>query len=49
MASSMDNGDLMDPVWDHFKQKMRTLYLDENRSLKEVSSEMATNYEFVAT
>jgi hypothetical protein len=49
MSSSVANGDPIDPVWDPFKETMRTLYLTKYRSLEEVRSEMATKYQFFAT
>jgi Clr5 domain len=49
MSISVNNGDSVDPVWDPFKDTMRTLYLAENRTLEDVRSEMANVYQFSAT
>lgn len=49
MSHSVIADDLVDPVWDPVKEIIRTLYLVENRNLKEVRSKMATEYQFLAT
>ena len=49
MSSSVANGNPIDPVWDPYKETMRTLYLVEYRSLEEVRSEMETKHQFFAT
>jgi Clr5 domain len=49
MSRSMINGDPTDLDWDHFKEKIRFLYLVENRNLENVRREMATKYDFEKT
>jgi Clr5 domain len=49
MSTSLTNAGPNDSVWDRYKETIRALYLDENRNLEEVRSEMKTMYQFDAT
>jgi len=49
MSSSLTNAEPTDSVWDRFKETIRALYLDQNRNLEGVRSEMKNMYQFDAT
>lgn len=49
MSMSVTTGDPNDAVWASFKEALRTLFLVEDRSLKQVRSEMATRHQFFQT
>lgn len=49
MSLSITHGDPIDAVWEPVKEALRTLYLVEDRNLKEVRDEMAITYKFRAT
>jgi len=48
MSIPSTNECAVDPIWDPFKDIIRTLYLDRNLSLEKVREEMATVHQFFA-
>jgi Clr5 domain len=49
MSTSLTNTEPIDSVWDRFKETICALYLNENRNLEDVRTEMKNTYEFNAT
>ena len=48
MPGSSTIGHAVEGDWDRFKSTLRTLYLEQNLSLKDVITEMARTYQFNA-